>query len=227
MFHMLNGVLDGREGFGQAIDLLSRSPMFKGVLVAMLILAYWHKHDDQSVERRNGLLAIVITSMVAIVVGRAMALLLPFRDRPIHTEGLDLVLAQGFSENVLRGWSSFPSDNSIFFFSLAFAFFVVSARAATVLLIHAAIVVALPRIILGLHWPSDIIAGVFVGGAVAWIVAPRLKRFFSRLGLATWMENHAVIGYPILFFLLFQLSTNFGSARAWASLMFDLISLSL
>lgn len=77
---------------------------------------------------------------------------------------------------------SFPSDHAAAAFAIAFAFLFFSRRAGAVFLLLAS-VVALSRIALGLHYPSDVLAGMCVGWAAA--------QFVTRAG-ALWIERIVV-----------------------------------
>lgn len=71
----------------------------------------------------------------------------------------------------------FPSNHSSVTFAFAFAVAVCTRRwlfAAAAMLM--ACLVGWSRISLGLHFPADVLAGVFVGGASAWIAALLLLR---------------------------------------------------
>ncbi len=64
---------------------------------------------------------------------------------------------------------SFPSDHAAAAFAIAFAVLFCSRRAGAGFLVVATLI-ALTRIALGLHYPSDVIAGAIVGWASATLV---------------------------------------------------------
>jgi membrane-associated phospholipid phosphatase len=95
--------------------------------------------------------------------------------------------------------------------------FLVSRPAGLLVLLYSLLFVDLPRLYLGLHYPSDILGGLIVGFAVAWIatlppireaVSPRLLRFLERrpgtfyacffLALFTLGSVDAVFGLVLL-----------------------------
>ena len=69
---------------------------------------------------------------------------------------------------------SFPSDHAAAAFAIAFAVFAFWRRGGIAFL-ATALVIALSRIALGLHYPSDVIAGALVGWTAA-LVVTRLGR---------------------------------------------------
>jgi undecaprenyl-diphosphatase len=64
---------------------------------------------------------------------------------------------------------SFPSDHAAAAFAIAFAVYAVSVRAGALFLL-AATAIAVSRVALGLHYPSDVLAGALVGWASAQLV---------------------------------------------------------
>lgn len=85
-----------------------------------------------------------------LVLNRAVSALVPFRDRPVYGVG-------GNSPSVdypidLENWSSFASDPATFMFAIAAGFFGLVGA-----------LVALGRVFVGIHYPSDILAGALIG----------------------------------------------------------------
>lgn len=75
---------------------------------------------------------------------------------------------------------SFPSDHATAAFAIAFAVFFLSRRVGIGFLV-AATLVALSRVFIGLHYPSDVVAGVLIGAASAWIVTAAAMPLVDRV----------------------------------------------
>jgi undecaprenyl-diphosphatase len=71
---------------------------------------------------------------------------------------------------------SFPSDHAAAAFAIAFAVLAFSRRGGLVFL-AAATLIGLSRIALGMHYPSDVVAGALIG----WLAAMLVTRLGSRL----------------------------------------------
>jgi undecaprenyl-diphosphatase len=78
------------------------------------------------------------------------------------------------------GDPSFPSDHATAAFAIAFAVFFVSRRVGTGFLV-AATLVALSRVFVGLHYPSDVVAGVLIGAGSAWLVTAAARPLIVRI----------------------------------------------
>ena len=75
---------------------------------------------------------------------------------------------------------SFPSDHAAAAFAIAFAVYAFSRRGGA-LFLAAATLIALSRIALGLHYPSDVVAGMLVGLGAAVLVTHAGQMSISRL----------------------------------------------
>ena len=76
--------------------------------------------------------------------------------------------------------SSFPSDHAAVAFAIAFAVLAFSRRAG-ILFLAAATLISLSRIALGLHYPSDVLAGMLVGWAAAMLTTGVGRAWVARL----------------------------------------------
>lgn len=75
---------------------------------------------------------------------------------------------------------SFPSDHAAAAFAIAFAVFAFSRRTGAVFLALATLI-GLSRIALGMHYPSDVVAGLLVGLAAAGLVTRAGRPWISQL----------------------------------------------
>jgi undecaprenyl-diphosphatase len=79
---------------------------------------------------------------------------------------------------------SFPSGHATFFSALGFAFLYYEKRVGALYLLGA-LIIGLARIIAGVHWPLDILAGYLLGGIIVFGVHFTITKLklHDRLGL--------------------------------------------
>ena len=75
---------------------------------------------------------------------------------------------------------SFPSDHATAAFAIAFAVLAFSRRGGVAFL-AAATLIGLSRVALGMHYPSDVLAGAIVGWLAAMLVTRRARALVLRL----------------------------------------------
>ena len=154
--------------FDHAIAFLQDASLLKaGVLIAVL---WWFWFDPRETEKnRASILATLTATAVAILAARGLANLLPFRARPMNVEALHFNLPFGMKPGSIEDWSSFPSDHATMFFALVTGIFFLSRRMGVMSFFYVVIFVMLPRLYLGIHFPTDILAGTVLGVFLAWL----------------------------------------------------------
>jgi undecaprenyl-diphosphatase len=77
------------------------------------------------------------------------------------------------------GYNSFPSGHATFFASLALAMFFYHKKRGWYFLLSA-LIIGLARIISGVHYPIDIVAGYIIGVCSAYFVIKLFRPWFKR-----------------------------------------------
>src|SRR3954469_18602347 len=76
--------------FAHAVAVIAGFALFKGLAPLAIMWAIWFKRDESLEHRREMVVAIMSAALVAFVLGRLLALVLPFRLRPIDDASLHL-----------------------------------------------------------------------------------------------------------------------------------------
>jgi undecaprenyl-diphosphatase len=200
--------------------LKAHLPRFVPLILAMCWL--WFDAHPQQHARREALLETLVMSVVALFIARALALMLPFRERPLAHTDLALTLPSAV-ETGLRTWSSFPSDHAVLAFVLAVSLWRLSKPIGAWALFHATVFICLPRLYVGFHYPSDLIAGASLGTALA-LLAPTLRGRRAITGPLLEVEgSRPATLYSVGFFVLFELAEMFDSVRVVAAQVFKIL----
>jgi undecaprenyl-diphosphatase len=84
------------------------------------------------------------------------------RPRPFLEENVNLLVDK-------INQPAFPSGHAAFFFALSFIVFLYNKKAGLLFFV-ASCLICLGRVIVGVHWPSDILVGAMVGLFSGWLV---------------------------------------------------------
>jgi undecaprenyl-diphosphatase len=144
-------------------------PLYALATVALWFLARPYGNPRWKLASASALVSAAIAMVANQVISHLWERPRPFVDHPALTHLLSARSAD----------PSFPSDHAAAAFAIAFAVLVFSHRAGALFLV-AATLIGLSRIALGLHYPSDVVAGLLVGLASA--------SFVTRLG-DVWIER--------------------------------------
>jgi membrane-associated phospholipid phosphatase len=204
-------------------QFMSRWPLFDGSMAWLLdaniiklgpmVLAVcwlWFESTPKQAFHRQLLVESVLTSIAAVIIARALALTLPFRDRPFLRLDLHLGLPM---DQPLRSWSSFPSDHAVMAFALAASLFRLSPKIGLWACFHAAVIICLPRLYFGLHHPSDLIGGGLIGITLVVATSQLQRRVAVTAFLLDVERKHPAMFYTIGFVVLFEIVEMFGAFR--------------
>ncbi len=202
--------------FDNFVRELASNALFKGCVLVTIIWWAWFKNGEAYFRLRLQLMATLLSSIAAMILARGLALVLPFRPRPLHDESLQFLLPYGLKPTTLDGWSSMPSDHAVLFFSLSAGLLFVSRKVGIFAVFYTTLFIAVPRVYLGYHYPSDIIVSAFIGIAVSlWgnIYLPGSQYICSTVN---WSSSRSEIFYPVFFMASYLLADMFNDARTLA-----------
>ncbi len=143
-----------------AIFLAEYSPyLFIGVEVYLYFIA--RKRHEALLAFYSMLLALMINQIIGLFY---------FHNRPFM-DGLGRTIFQHVAEN------SFPSDHTTFMLAIACSLFLsLHTRKVGLLLIFVGIIGGSFRVFIGVHYPFDIMGGIFVGAISAIIMQLQSQR---------------------------------------------------
>lgn len=199
------------------ITIASDQSLIKGGIFATIVWLLWfNKH--RLYNTRGYLLTTLASSTIAIVIGRVLALILPFRLRPLHNPHIVFIIPFTMSKG-MEDWSSFPSDHAVLFIALSVGIFYSSRLLGVFTLIYSTFIILLPRIYLGLHYPTDIVAGAFVGIVIGWLCHRQyVVNIMDKLQYKLTTIAPGIF-YMCLFFFTYQLANMFIDVRLVGSFL--------
>jgi membrane-associated phospholipid phosphatase len=212
-----NRFLDYFASFEENTNLL------KGGLFLAMYWYFWFRAGPDRDRRRRAVIAIVVGALAALVASRIIADLVPFRIRPMYDLHLQHHPYAFPISPILVNWSAFPSDQATFFFALAFGLAQLSRRLAIPAMLYVAGWICLPRMFLGVHYASDVVAGAVIGFTLVW---GSLRVRWLQSGFATRLlalaEARPEVFYPAAFLASFEMSVLFDDIREAARTVFHI-----
>jgi membrane-associated phospholipid phosphatase len=196
--------------FDRFAFLLDTYFTYSGVVLLTLIWFCWFA-DDRS-EARARLVVGAIAAVAAGICSRFLQYSLPTHPRPIYDVALGYKQLP-FIPYVPRfnDWSSFPSDHATVFLGLTLVVLLSGSRFRAIAAAWI-ILVEMMRIVMGGHYPTDLIAGGALAGAFVW--TSQLAGVVS-LGLkfVALEKSQPALFYAAAFFLSYQVATLFVDLR--------------
>jgi undecaprenyl-diphosphatase len=197
----------------RAIAFLSIYHLFKGGVLVALIWWAWFNPNGIQARNRAHVLATLMGCFAAVLAGRALPYFLPLRLRPLHDPDVNVHMAYDMSRAVLDGASSFPSDHAVLFYSLSVGLLFVSRAVGLFAMAYTTLFIALPRVYLGLHYPTDILAGAVLGSLIA-VLFNRYAANGAVIGaLVRFSSAKPQLFYPLFFLTSYQLAELFEGVR--------------
>ncbi|MGA8727829.1 MAG: phosphatase PAP2 family protein [Terracidiphilus sp.] len=210
----LNHAVGRHLRFEQAVVVCHGIALFNSVVIVSII---WFLLFDRNRPNRLGkdfdlLLGSAFFSLFATLAARGLALSLPFRARPIADTSIQFRVPADIYLPVMK-WSAFPSDHATLFFGLAAGIFLVSRRMGWLAIGWVSLVICLPLMYMGIHWPSDILAGAVLGVSCTQFARIPAIRAYIRQSVPLWHQNHPQVFYAVLFVWSYETASLFDDVR--------------
>jgi undecaprenyl-diphosphatase len=198
--------------FDQAVHSLSGANTF--LTVGPIVAMYWwswfkngENNNNKNKEAREVIISVMLTCIISLIVIRLIALVLPFRVRPLvdPTNGLHFPKDNFDWVN----WSSFPSDHAILFAALTTCCFFISRLCGWIALLDTTFLVLLPRVYLGIHYPTDILAGAAIGVGIAFLANQKNIKGLLAQRTFQFMDRHPGLFYTFFFLFMYQVADWF------------------
>ncbi len=175
--------INGLAGHVKILDLTMKLTAADVIYLApLLLIALWFWPGSRGERALNQRVAAGTFFGVLFALGLAALLGMVHPEaRPFVTDAPTKLLIHHSADN------SFPSDHATLAFALG-GTIIWWRRLLGAACLVAAVLVAIARVYVGVHWPSDVaaaaIAGLFAGGLAAFVLVPLLEwpqRWFSRI----------------------------------------------
>lgn len=197
------------EVINHAVYIAGQADFPTGALMVALVYCCWF--SDATAESRTRLLLGFGAVLVSGVASRLLQVSLPTRLRPMHALDSGFNPLPGIDPELANHWGSFPSDHAALYFALV-AVIWQRSRWLGLLAMCSALFGVLPRIYLGLHYLSDVVAGAMLGVGLVVMFGRFGPRMLARRALG-WERRWPGLAYGAAFLVSFEVATLFEDIR--------------
>jgi undecaprenyl-diphosphatase len=158
VYKWVNGLANQSDRFEDVLQAFALYAQY--FFIALLAALFLARGKWRSINARHGVVAAGFAALLALGIGDVLNHLW-IRPRPYVAHPGDAHLFVTPSND-----PSFPSDHATAAFAIAVSI-LLRHRRAGLLALGMATVVALSRVVVGVHYPSDVLAGAAIGTAAA------------------------------------------------------------
>jgi undecaprenyl-diphosphatase len=198
-------------GWSPVLDRLAvHGASVAGAVFMGIVGALWFSPDKDTTRRRQTIIIILLAVALSLVLNRVLSTFVPFRYRPMYSVGANAPRFEWHADQ--ENWSSFPSDNATYLFAISAGFRLISWRAG-LLFAAFATYIAISRVFLGIHYPSDILVGAILGTATAVAVNREAVRKLVGRNVLALESRYPAYFYCLFFIALAEVSGGFPTTR--------------
>jgi len=197
----------------KALVILSSNSLLKGAVISSLIWWVLFINKQDYIRNRQLIIYTIFSTILAVTTARILALILPMRLRPIHDNQINFTIPYDVQSDLLDGWSSMPSDHATLFCALSMGLYFASKKIGIFAFFYTIVIICLPRIYLGLHYPTDIIVGVFIGVSFTYIIVSNSILSSLNKKLLNYSLSHPSAFYTAVFLFTYQIADMFDTTR--------------
>ncbi|MEC5215694.1 membrane-associated phospholipid phosphatase [Actimicrobium sp. GrIS 1.19] len=208
--------------FNQLMQYVEGAHLFKGLPVMGVLWFFWFRDTDPKSDTRRRIIATLVGCFVAVCIARVVNNLAPFQPRPFANAALAYHNYVGLGpreSQSLFDWNSFPSDHAALFFSLAMGIFFISRGFGAFVFLYVFVVIAMPRVYLGLHYPTDIVAGAALGMASVALCASRAALRSVGDRCMRLLQQYPAAFQTVLFIVSVEISMMFSDVRRFLTML--------
>lgn len=208
--------------FNQVVQYIEAAHLFKGLPIMGVLWYFWFRDTDAKLNTRQLIIATLVGCVVAVFIARLVNNIAPYQPRPFANAALPYHAYIGLpppESQSLFDWNSFPSDHATLFFSLALGIFMISRAVGFFVFLYVMIFIALPRVYLGLHYPTDIFAGAFLGmGCVLICTRKSIMNLYNQQCMRL-LNRYPAAFQTALFIISAEISMMFNDVRRFLTLI--------
>jgi undecaprenyl-diphosphatase len=180
LLHSLNNFLFHHDAVED--PLLFYVEVSEALFIATLAIIFLAARGAAHAAWRRASVAALLSAGLALAIGKVISELVD-RARPFVAHPESVHLFSGHAAD-----PSFPSDHATAAFAIAMAIFL-RKRSWGIVALVAATLLSIGRVAIGVHYPSDVLAGAALGSAAALgLWAPPLRSRIDRL--ADWIGGY-------------------------------------